>query len=306
MKNLYLPLVMVLIALGVKAQKLPEVQANTLPAPQNIKIDGKDLEWGDNFAAENKRTSLFYSMANDEKNLYLIIKGSGSGIISKIMAGGITFNVNTEGKKKEKGAFSVTYPLIKRQPRQQGGNNGGRQGGGQGGQGGMIRVEGAGGFGGGGNFGGRQGQGANTAQRDSMMRAQQKTQLATVKEIKISGFQSITDSTISIYNEYGIKAVANIDAKGNLIYELAIPLQLLNISADNAIEIAYQLKVNGFNMQGFGGGGNFGGGGRGGDVIVAGGAMRGGGNFGGGGRGSDMQDMMSTTDFWAKYTLFKK
>ena len=40
----------------------------------NLKIDGKANEWGESFAASNKRTSLLYSLANDDKNLYLVIK----------------------------------------------------------------------------------------------------------------------------------------------------------------------------------------------------------------------------------------
>ncbi len=267
------------------AQKLPDVQNAALTAPANLRIDGKANEWEDTFSAENKRTSLLYSVANDDKFLYVVIKGIGTANINKIMAGGITFNVNTEGKKKEKEALSVTYPLVKRAPRGQGG---GRQGMGQGG-GGQART----------GFGGGQGQNRtplSAAQRDSASLVQHKAQLATVKEIKISGFKSITDSLISIYNEHGLKAVAAFDSKWAMIYELAIPLSLLELSIDKPKEFVYQIKVNGLVMPGFGGGGggnNFGGGG-----------VRGGGGFGGG--GNNMQDIMSPTDFWGKYTLIKK
>lgn len=283
MKFLYLATLVASISIHAAAQKLPDVQNAALNAPVNLRIDGKSSEWGDSFSADNKRTSLLYSIANDDKFLYVVIKGVGAPNINKIMAGGITFNVNTEGKKKEKDAISITYPLVKRVPRGQGG---GRQGMGQGG-GGQVRV----GFGG--------GQGPNraplsAAQRDSASLVQHKTQLATVKEIKISGFKSITDSLISIYNEYGLKAVAAFDSKGAMIYELAIPLTLLEFSIDNPKEFVYQIKVNGLVMAGFGGGGNnFGGGG----ARVVGG-------FGGG--GNNMQDIMSPTDFWGKYTLIKK
>jgi len=290
MTKFYLAALLLSLSITLKAQKSPDIQNTPLTAPNNLRIDGKANEWGDSFAADNKRTSLLYSLANDDKCLYLVIKAVGTANINKIMAGGITFNVNTEGKKKEKEALGITYPLVKRAPRGQGG----RQGMGQGG-GGQAR----------GGFGGGAGQGRtplSAAQRDSASLVQHKTQLASVKEIKISGFKSIPDSLVSIYNEYGLKAVASFDNTGAMIYELAVPLNLLELSIDKPKEFAYQLKVNGLVINGFGGGGErvgFGGGGGGGF-----GGRGGGGNFGGG--NNSMQDIMSPTDFWGKYTLIKK
>lgn len=293
MRKIYFAFLLCFLSITIKAQKIPDIQAAALKAPSNVRVDGKATEWGETFAAENKRTSLLYSLANDDKNLYLVIKGIGAANINKIMAGGITFNINPEGKKKEKDAFSVTYPLIKRAPR-------GQQGGGRQGMMGQVR----------GGFGDGNGQNRATltaAQRDSASLVMHKTQLATVKEIKIAGFKSLTDSLISIYNEYGIKAVASFDEKGAMIYELVIPLSLLELSIDKPKEFAYQLKVNGLVIAGFGGaGGGFGGGrgGNGGGRGGNGGGFGGGSGFGGGG-GNNMQDIMSPTDFWGKYTLIK-
>lgn len=281
MKQIYFFLLALFLGVTLKAQKVPDVQATALHAPHNLRIDGKANEWGENFAANNKRTSLLYSLANDDKNLYLVIKGVGSANINKIMLGGITFNVNLDGKKKEKESLSITYPLVKRASR--------GQGAGRPGAGGQVR----------GGFGRTP---LTTAQRDSASLVNHKTQLATVKEIKISGFKSITDTLISIYNEYGIKAVASFDDQGAMIYELAIPLNVLELSIDKPKEFAYQIKVNGLIMTGFGGAGREGGnngGGRGG--------FGGGGGFvGGGNGGNSMQDLMSPTDFWGKYTPIKK
>ena len=290
MRTVYLAFLLIFINSSIKAQKTPDIQIISLNAPTNIKIDGKATEWGDNFAANNKRTSLLYSMANDDKKLYLIIKASGTANINKIMIGGISFTVNLDGKKKDKEAMSLTYPIIKRVARGQGG---GRQGG-----------AGGAGQGRGGSSNGQTRVQLTTAQRDSVSLINHKTQLATVKEIKVIGFKNITDSLISIYNEYGIKAVASFDDKGSMIYELAIPLSILNLDIANPKEFAYQVKVNGFVATGFGGAGSGVGGGRGGQGGGRGGA---GGNFGGQGGGAEsMQDLMSPTDFWGKYTLIKK
>jgi len=282
MKKVYLSLWMAFLALASFAQKIPDVQMSNMIAPTTIKIDGKISEWNDTFSAENKRTELFYSIANDDKNLYLVLKSSSTAAVNKIMIGGITFLINPEGKKKEKDAITITYPLIVRANRGQGGRGGqgqNRQSGGQGGFQNRAQL--------------------STQQRDSIALALHKTQLATVKEIKISGFKTITDSLISIYNEHGIKAVASFDQKGIYNCEFAIPLNLLGLSVNDTKEFAYQIKVNGLSNMNFGGnGGGFGGNG--------GGFGGRGGGFGGGNNAGNGQDLMSATDFWGKYSLAKK
>lgn len=283
MKKNYLILILNLIVVISFAQKLPDIQTSSLNSPATIKIDGKLTEWNDTFAAENKRTEIYYTVSNDDKNLYLVLKSSSSSNTNKILAGGITFRVNTQGKKKEKESYSITYPLVKRV------QGGGRQG--------QNRQGGQGGF--------QNRTQQSPQQRDSAALVQRKEQLSSVKEIKIEGFKTITDTLISIYNEYGIKSVGSFDTKGNYVYELAIPLTLLELSTNDKKEFVYQVKINGLSTSNFGGGGqnagrpnggNFGGGG--------GGARPGGGGFGGG--GNSTTDMMSPTDFWGKYTLVNK
>ena len=306
MKN-YCLIICVLAGFIAKAQKTPDIQAANMAAPAAVRVDGKASEWGDAFAADNKRTGLQYTLSNDDKNLYLVVKATAMPAINKLMLGGITLTVNTEGKKKDKAGLQVTYPLVKRTPR-------GAQG-----QGGFGR----------GNSGGAGGQGntLTAAQRDSMSLVQHKTALGTAKEIKVLGVSAIPDSLVSIYNEYGLKAAASFDEKGAFIYELAVPLTLLDGLEKNK-ELAYQLKVNGFVRPAFGAGNggngagaNAGGANRGGNAGGFGGGNRGGGNRGGGGNfgsgagnfgggagrmgggANAMQDMMTPTDFWGKYTL---
>lgn len=267
------------------AQKVNDLQEVSIFAPHAIKIDGKNFEWKDGDFASNKRTNLSYIISNDEKNLYLIIKSTDLANNSKIVAGGITFSVNPDGKKKEKESITLTYPIGTTFQRGQGG--GGQR---------AMRMGMAGG-------GGPQG----AKQRDSFMVARQKTQLAAAKEIKIKGFKNTTDTLVSIYNEYGIKAFASIDKDNAFFYEVAIPLEALGISVNVPKEFAYNIKLNGLQMPGFEGGGG-GGGGRGGFGGGGGGGGRGG-NFGGGGGdrgGMDFQALLSPTDFWGKYTLAKK
>lgn len=265
------------------AQKLPDVQVNGLYAPAGIRADGRNTEWNDNFQALNKRTNIYYTMANDDNNLYVAIKSTDAANNSKILAGGITLSINPDGKKKEKESITLTYPVVNRANMRTGG-------GGQGGGGRRTMMMGT-------VMGSASGGQVSKLQRDSMMAEMQKKQLAQVKEISIHGFKNTTDTLISIYNEYGIKAVANITKDNALFYEIAIPLSALGLSKDSAAEFAYNIKLNGLQMPGYDGGG--GGGPRGG----------GGGNFGprgGGGGNFDFQAMISPTDFWGKYTLAKK
>ncbi|MBE9661908.1 hypothetical protein IRJ16_08420 [Mucilaginibacter myungsuensis] len=292
----------------VYGQKLPSTQEASVWAPVGVKVDGKLTEWNPDplskldgfgkaegkledvnsyFKALNKTVNVYYTMSNDENNLYLVVKSAIDQNNMKIMAGGITLAINTNGKKNEKDAYSVTFPIVNRGAgrgqRPQGAGGGQRGGGGQGG-------------------GGGQRQAPDSAQIAEM----RKQQIANIKDLRVLGFKEITDTLVSIYNEYGIKAAANFDEKGLLFYELSIPLKLMGI-APGAKEFAYNIKANGltFGPQGGPGGPPGGGGGFGGN-RGGGGGFGGGRGGGGGGGGFNMQDMMSATDFWGKYTLAKK
>ena len=257
-----------MLTTDVFAQKSADISEG-VKAPAGIKIDGKHTEWG-TLSAYNKSTTLRYTLANDANNLYLAITTTDQNNINKLLGGGLTFTINKEGKKKEKDATAIAYPVITS------GGGRARMGGGR----------------------GRQGEAVDTA----ALVATRKQAVAGMKEISVTGIKEITDTLISIYNTYGIKTAISFDAHGSLFYELAVPLKLLELNAGSATELAYNLKLNGIQMN-FGnreGGGNRQGGGGG----------NGGGNGGGGGisigfGGGAMMDLLSPTDFWAKYKLAK-
>lgn len=309
-KIIYLSVFLLLPGMRTFAQegKLKNVQTTSIWAPGTIKVDGNLKEWDDTFQAYNNATKVFYTISNDDKYLYLVVKSIDITNNAKIIAGGITLTINTEGKKKDKDAYSVTYPVIPRAPRQRGPG-----GGGQGGRGGF----GGGGFGGGGR---------GAAPDSAAIALQHQKTIDAAKEIRVLGFKDITDTLISIYNEFSIKAAIGYDKVGNYDYELAIPLKLLNISPDKPKDIAYNVKVNGIQIPANFGGPDGGPGGQGGGFGNAGGGSPGGGRGGaGGGRGGAIgvdvvrvgggggfpggprdPEMYSPTDFWAKYTLAKK
>jgi hypothetical protein len=304
-KLIPLAVLLTLSTLQIFAQegKLKNIQAGSIWAPATVKVDGNLKEWDDTFQAYNKTTKIFYTVCNDDKYLYFVVKSIDIPNNAKIIAGGITLTLNTDGKKKEKDAFSLTYPVIPRPARGQGGRGPGGAGG-------------RGGFGGGRN---------NNPPDSAAIAAQHKQTIESAKEIRVLGFKDITDTLISIYNEYSIKASMGYDAIGNYDYELAIPLKALNLTIEGAKELAYNVKVNGIQIPaGFGGPGGPGGGG--GQPVAIGGAdavrtdaVRGGAPGGGrGGRaglgggappvpgGRNDPEMYAPTDFWGKYTLAKK
>ena len=262
-------------------EKLKEIQTANILAPSVVKIDGNLTEWNDSFQAYNKSTKLYYTLSNDEKYIYLAIKSTDAINNNKIAAGGITVSINTDGKKKEKEGYTLTYPVIARPVRGQQGQRGAGGGAGGPGGGGFGGGFGGGGFPGGG-FGG--GSPAQQASADSAMTAAAHERVInSSKEIKLFGFKDIQDSLISIYNEYGIKAALGYDAKGSFTYELALPLKALGLTPASAKEIAYNVKVNGLQMN-FGGDRGGQGGPGGGDRGGAGGPGGGGGGGGGGER----------------------
>lgn len=246
--------------------KLKSVQEGSVSAPANVKIDGNLSEWPGTFQAYNKSVKLFYTLANDSKYLYLIAKSTDITNIAKIQAGGINIIINTADKKKDENAFSLTYPVVN------------RGGGGRG-----FRRGGFGGF-------GRNSDLTDSAKK-AMTAESHKQLIDAAKEIRVTGFKDITDTLISIYNEYSIKSAVGFDDKDAIICEIAIPLKELGLTADQPKEFAYHIVLNGLPLPN---GASFGGGGG-----------RGGRSSRGGGVNIDYQDMLTPTDFWGKYTLAK-
>ena len=327
--NLFLSL-MLFSASTYAQEKLKDVQETPQWATTAVKVDGRLTELNNSFKAYNKTVKAFYTISNDARFIYLQLKTTDETTIAKIQAGAITFALNTANKKKEEDAFLITFPVIVRAARgaRGAGGPGGAPGGGRGGFGG--------GFGGAG--GGIPGFGATT---DSATKEMHKKFITAAKEIKVAGFKDISDSLISVYNEYSIKAAMDFDADGGFTYEIAVPLKQMGLTPGDGKEIAYNIKLNGLQI-GNRGGGNFGGGGDREPGAAGGGGGNfgggGGGNFGGGGGGArvvggfgggggarggfggggarpggaggrsnvNFAELAAPTDFWGKYILAKQ
>src|ERR1700744_2069010 len=113
MKKLLICIPLLAIVISAMAQKLPTVQKESVFAPTNIKIDGKATEWDDQFRAYNNAIDVFYTLSNDNENLYLIVRSKEHNIVDKLIRGGITLTVNHLADKKDKSPVTITYPILR-------------------------------------------------------------------------------------------------------------------------------------------------------------------------------------------------
>jgi hypothetical protein len=263
-----------MIPFTANAQKLPTIQQISVRAPADIKIDGKTTEWDNKFQAYNKATDVYYTIANDDDKLYLIIQATEPTIITKIVCGGITFTINHSGQKKDKNGMAVTFPAYDRKnpPVYEILNN---------------------------KPNATRDTVKNRMQADSFLNAHNKQLKDKLKLIDVVGIKAIKDSEISINNEEGIKAVSLFDNKIYYTYELAIPLKYIEFTADKSLKFSYNIKLNGLIPKGsrmIDAGRP--------DLIVFVGPD--GVNYNGGKATPENMILYSPTDFWGEYTLAKK
>lgn len=217
MKKLLLFITTAFIVANVAiAQKLPNIQATSLHAPANIKVDGRATEWNNQFQAYNKATDVFYTIANDNNKLYLTLQATDEYIIKKIIWGRVVFSINRLAKKKDANTITITYPNIKRTER--------------------PNI----------NFKETpkliEGNKASIARADSFSNLANKSLTEKAKIIKVTGIKTL-DTLISIYNTDGIKTAIRFDNKMVYTYELAIDLKLLGLTANNTDKFYYNLML---------------------------------------------------------------
>lgn len=209
---------LLLCVVSVNAQKLPNIQKENLRAPAGIKVDGKSTEWDDKFQAYNTATDLFYTISNDNNNLYLTIQATDQAIIKRIINGGISFTINKSDQKINKNAATITYPVFDSKNR-------------------FTAV-----------FNHR--DDPNTAPwYDSVMTLNNTRFASKAKMINVTGIPNV-DTLISVYNTDDIKVVALFNNKLSYTYELSVSLKKLGLSFNDAAKFAYQLKINAVEQHG--------------------------------------------------------
>jgi hypothetical protein len=200
------------------AQKLPKVQASGVWAPANIKIDGKTTEWDDQFQAHNQPNHIYYTLSNDDNNLYLTARMDDIAGGKKILKGGITFTIIPLSKKTS--SLSVTFPVFKKRGELEGHNPLFLYG--------ILKEDTI----------------KNKAKIDTLIATSNRDIPKIYKEIHITGIPEITDPFQSVYNTLGIRVGASFDKKMRYTYELAIPLKYLEGAISDVKSIRYNIKLN--------------------------------------------------------------
>ena len=212
MKKIIFVLLSAIAFLQASAQKLPTTQKGSVKAPVNFKIDGKADEWGNKFQAYNKSTDFYYTIANTNDELYLIIQTKEIHVFNKIVDRGLTLSVKNPETGK---AANFTFPtpvnnVINRRLSTSL-------------RGDMLLTSG------------------KVAEAD--MIANNKKLRDSHKFIKAEGVEGV-DTVLSVYNENGIRAAELFDNNRAYTLEMVIKLKLIGFSSGNVNKISYKLKVN--------------------------------------------------------------
>jgi len=203
-----------LISTDSTAQKLPNVQQTSLRAPVNIKIDGKATEWGDKFQAYNNITGIFYTMANDDKNIYFTIKATNPDIIDRIVQGGIVLSMQTTDKKDAKNV-AVNFPIALKKSYAV-----------------LILRD-------------RAGLSKDSLAKIAISSFEQNNIILKNKFIQIAVNTGNTTDTMLMSNKLGVKAAAAIDINRAYTQQMVIPLGLLGLSEATASKFNYQVHLTG-------------------------------------------------------------
>jgi hypothetical protein len=197
------------------AQGLPNVQKKPVFLT-GVKIDGQALETKHKFEAYNKAIDAFYTLANDDNNLYLTLRVKYGEIIPKVLLGGITLTVNHSKAKRDTAGLSVTFPFLETEDRGKMSNS-------------FVEAE---------------NKKKELGDKDYPTSELNAVLKSVTKTIEVEGLHGLKTARISIYNEEGIRAASMFDGQLLYTYELAIPLKLLALLNNGSEPFSYRIKVN--------------------------------------------------------------
>lgn len=220
-KTKFLLIAWFIIPLWTAAQSLPSKPKAAIPAPMNIKIDGKGDEWS-NFQADNKANRIYYSIANDNDKLYLAVMADDVIAIDKIIVGGINFKIaaNEQDLTSAMGkSVSVTFPFITNKEADNYATSWHS----------YIRYK----------------RNSTPAGIDSVLSILNNKMDKLFKEIKVTGVTGLTDSVISVYNGDDLKVASHFDPKAKFVCEFAIPLKYIPFFANGKRKFYYDLRLKG-------------------------------------------------------------
>ncbi len=200
-------LILMLLLGNVYAQKLPNVQKASLRAPGNVKIDGKANEWG-KMQAYNSAIDCSYTIANDDKKLYLVVQASGN-VINNIINGGVKIGIQKNGSRNDLNAPFIKFPYLKNVRA-------------------IVMLP----------------KDWIHPNADTVMMLENKKLNAAVKWVYTSGIKG-ADSLISIYNDEGIAVANAFDIDRTYTCEFGIDLKLFGLSVNDLSKFNYHITING-------------------------------------------------------------
>lgn len=207
----WLAVILPAIVFNASAQKLPSVQKDAVYAPK-VKTDGKANEWDDKFSAHNNATGLFYTLANDEENLYLLMRSDQYSSVKKAFYGGITLSIKGRDKKSE---ARITYPLVSMAEHTDI----------------VLPLY------------------DKQAKIDSILPEVNGWIAKAAKKISVAGLTDLTEPDVSVYNDLGIKAAALIDANRAATIEIQLPLKYIRHLIGDGASFDYTITVNGLQLK---------------------------------------------------------
>jgi hypothetical protein len=160
-------------------------------------IDGKATEWTDSLQYDSN-SKLQYLVLNDTRTLYIRLKANDAQTQAKLVYLGMVVWFDTTGRNQQQ--FGIRYPLpIDLESLPKGENN---------------RPAGA--------------MGPSAAERLAEHQTRLRQVLLTTKEMELLNFRGNKEPVLTdAQSQLGMKAAIDLDAQGNLIYELAVPLRFI-------------------------------------------------------------------------------
>lgn len=108
LRSLFL-LLIAFIGLGVQAAN------NQSMYKSDVVVDGLNTEWKMPLTKSNKNTGITYEIANDERNIYMIVRVTDTTSIRQIRQNGLEVWINKDGKKTN--TTGIIYPMAPDKPK---------------------------------------------------------------------------------------------------------------------------------------------------------------------------------------------
>lgn len=81
----------------------------------DVVVDGRNTEWKMPLSKKNTITGITYEIANDERNIYMIVRVTDTTSIRQIRQNGLEVWINKDGKTKN--TTGITYPMTPDKPK---------------------------------------------------------------------------------------------------------------------------------------------------------------------------------------------